>query len=610
MSTEMNVQYRPAQRGFGISQTNEFRKKKLCTKSLDIGLICDHGCLYCSTPTIASAWTHEAFGANDTTAQKAHNAGIAYVDLGTPENVKADAKELTVLDTVMLCTKVDPYSPAVQELNLFRDSLKNLLETTSVCKVRVLSKNAGIIDVLKDFTDYSDRITFSLSITAPPDLQEFVEIVEPRASSIRDRLDAIKRAKEMGFSVYGMICPCCPEILSNPNQLEAVLNELLPLSPEAVWLEPVNSRGQGFNNMIAALREAGKIEWADSIVKIKNGEAHDIYTASLINMIHEVHSRMAPEIPFHILTYNPEEKLKSMVTDDTDVVWLNKEYRHMEIMDVYVDELRKDQEQPRKHFDKDAQASLKESIIKYGLMQPIVFRVDKKKGQLIVAGERRVRAIKSILNEAKKNPEDQASQELLKRFEQIKGVYVSDNHREIALIENVQRENLNPVELAEGLAKLREEGRYGMDQLGEMIGKSMTTVSEVLSINKIPDEIRDEARRRNDISQWMLVEVAKQKGLKAKAKKWKTLKDSGFTQAAFRKKKKAASVKKQKSQETELSKKLAALNRTSNEIKILESFEVEKVTPEEFKELIKQLDLVYDAFTEVYSRIHANHIDA
>jgi hypothetical protein len=183
---------------------------------------------------------------------------------------------------------------------------------------------------------------------------------------------------------------------------------LLPLSPEAVWLEPVNSRGQGFNNMVDALREAGKTDWADSIQKIKTQEAHNAYTVDLINAIRNVHVKLAPELPFHVLTYNPQVSLKALVKDDTDVVWLNKEFNPMEIMDVYVDELVQDNDQPRKYFDKDTLASLKDSIIQYGLMQPIVFRQDEKK-QIIVAGERRVRAIKSILHDAKKNPDDPAS---------------------------------------------------------------------------------------------------------------------------------------------------------------------------------------------------------
>ncbi len=270
--------YKLVTRKSAITRTPEFEKKKLCTHSLDIGLICDHGCLYCSTPTIPSAFFNSAFKENGTTAQKAHNAHIAYVDLETPERVKADAKKLTSRDMVMLCTKVDPYSPAVQELNLFRDCLKNLLEINSECKVRVLSKNATIVDVLADFTDYADRIYFSLSITAPPELREFIDIVEPNASTIQERIDGIKRAKELGFNVFGMISPCIPGILTSESQLQAVLDEIIPLEPEAIWLEPVNRRGQGFKNMIAALNAAGKHAWAKSVddIRTQKGMTHTL----------------------------------------------------------------------------------------------------------------------------------------------------------------------------------------------------------------------------------------------------------------------------------------------------------------------------------------------
>jgi len=218
-------------------------------------------------------------------------------------------------------------------------------------------------------------------------------------------------------------------------------------------------------------------------------------------------------------------------------------YEDRKIYDIPVDDIHEDRRQPRKYFDEKAQEALKESIKEYGLMQPIVFRQREKDGHLIVvAGERRVKAIKSILGTAKKNPDDPAKQELIQRFSTIPGMFVAGKHQEIALIENVQRENLNPVELAEGLAKLKEEGNYGLDHLGTMIGKSTSSVSEILSINKIPDEIREEARKRKDISQWVLVEVAKAKGPKARAKKWEQLKDSGLTQAAYKKKKKDAAA--------------------------------------------------------------------
>ncbi|SKA71195.1 hypothetical protein SAMN02745704_00093 [Paucidesulfovibrio gracilis DSM 16080] len=311
-----------ATRKKAIYRTVKFDKKELCSHSLDIGLICDHGCLYCSTPTIASARTNPVFKENGTTAQKAHNAQLACIDLGTPERVAADAKQLTASDVVMMCTKVDPFSPAVQQTNLFRDCLYELLTNNPHCQVRVLSKNAGIVDVLKDFTEYADRIHFSLSLTAPTSQQDFIDIVEPNTSSITERIDALKEAHGLGFRMYGMVCPCIPGILTEYHQVESVFKEVLQFNPETIWVEPVNSRGQGFNNMVAALDEAGKHEWASSIKAIKNKDSHDEYVAGLINTVALVSKNLALDVPIRFLSYNRKDAISAKLIDDSHVIWL------------------------------------------------------------------------------------------------------------------------------------------------------------------------------------------------------------------------------------------------------------------------------------------------
>jgi len=266
------------------------------------------------------------------------------------------------------------------------------------------------------------------------------------------------------------------------------------------------------------------------------------------------------------------------------------EFEDRKIYDIPVDELLEDKEQPRKYFDKEALDALKESIKGYGLMQPIVFRHGEKDGKLmIVAGERRFRAIKSILSDAKNNPDDPKSQEILNRFEKIKGVFVSGNHKEISLIENVQRENLNPVELAEGLEMLQKPGHTGLALLGTLIGKSVSSVSEILSINKLPKEIRNEARKRNDISQWVLVAVAKAKGAEAQAKRWEKLKDSGLTQAAYRKKKKKAAVSGE-GQKFNFGSSMRAVKTASTQLLKLKGAAIESIPTKERQELREQLE--------------------
>ena len=276
-------------------------------------------------------------------------------------------------------------------------------------------------------------------------------------------------------------------------------------------------------------------------------------------------------------------------------------YEDRKIYDIPVDELLKDKDQPRKHFDKAALEALKESIKSYGLMQPIVFRQGETDGKLmIVAGERRFRAIKSILSDAKDNPEDPKSQEILDRFEKIKGVFVASKHKEISLIENVQRENLNPVELAEGLEMLQKPGHTGLEFLGTLIGKSVSSVSEILSINKLPKEIRNEARKRNDISQWVLVAVAKAKGPEAKVKRWEKLKDSGMTQAAYKKKKKEASEK-GGGQGFKFGSSMRAVKTASTQLQKLKGPEIDSISTEERQKLRVQLEALRAELEQVLS---------
>ncbi|WP_419778824.1 hypothetical protein [Maridesulfovibrio sp.] len=305
-----------------IYRTVKFNKKELCTCSLDIGLICDHGCLYCSTPTIAAARTNRVFKEHGTTAQKTHNAQIACIDLGTPKRVAADAKKLTESDVVMMCTKVDPYSPAVQDTNLFCDCLHEVLTNNSSCQIRVLSKNAGIVDVLKDFTEYKDRILFSLSITAPASMQDFIDIVEPNTSTIQERHEAMTEAHALGFRMYGMVCPCMPGIMTSLEQIKSTFQKILDLNPEEIFVEPVNSRGQGFNNMIAALDSAGMHSHAKDIKEIKNKDSHDDYVADLINTVAIAGDLLNIAAPIRFLSYNKKENIGAKLIDDYHVIWL------------------------------------------------------------------------------------------------------------------------------------------------------------------------------------------------------------------------------------------------------------------------------------------------
>ncbi len=149
-------------------------------------------------------------------------------------------------------------------------------------------------------------------------------------------------------------------------------------------------------------------------------------------------------------------------------------------------------DQPRKHFNPESLAELSQSIKEKGVLQPIIIRVDEKEKYHVVAGERRLRAAK------------------MAGIEEIPCIVTKGDPTEIALIENLQRENLKPIEEAEALARLMEAHSYTQEQLSSVIRKAKSTVSEALSLNRLPGTIKDEVRRAELYSKRLLVEVAKQ----------------------------------------------------------------------------------------------------
>ena len=132
--------------------------------------------------------------------------------------------------------------------------------------------------------------------------------------------------------------------------------------------------------------------------------------------------------------------------------------------------------QPRQHFDSAKLEELATSIREHGLIEPLVVRrVVGADSFELIAGERRWRALQRAgLREA---------------LVVVKDVSPSDAF-ELALIENVQREELNPIELAEALDRLVREHGYTQEALAERLGKDRTTIANALRLLKLPERIR------------------------------------------------------------------------------------------------------------------------
>ena len=130
--------------------------------------------------------------------------------------------------------------------------------------------------------------------------------------------------------------------------------------------------------------------------------------------------------------------------------------------------------QPRKNFDKEKMEELKGSIKKHGIIQPIVVR-KMANGYEIVVGERRLKAAKEIG---------------LKKIPAIIKTFNNEKSLEIALVENIQREDLNPVEQANAFKRLIDEFDLTQQELAEATGKSRALVANTIRLLKLNPEIQ------------------------------------------------------------------------------------------------------------------------
>ena len=144
------------------------------------------------------------------------------------------------------------------------------------------------------------------------------------------------------------------------------------------------------------------------------------------------------------------------------------------LQEIAVDRITPNPYQPRKHFDAEALGELKSSIAEFGVLVPIIVR-RRGDGYELIAGERRWRACAAL-----QRPTIPAI---------VRG---SDDRQtlEVAIIENLQRENLNPLEEAAGFQNLIDEFAFTQDQLASRLGKSRPAIANTLRLLGLPDQIK------------------------------------------------------------------------------------------------------------------------
>ena len=172
-------------------------------------------------------------------------------------------------------------------------------------------------------------------------------------------------------------------------------------------------------------------------------------------------------------------------------------------------------DQPRRYFDEEALADLTESIRTRGVLQPIIVRRDDlTDGRFIlIAGERRWRAATKA--------------RLAKIPALIRGP--KDDPAELALIENLQRENLNPIEEAESLQRLKEHRTLSDATLARIIGKSRQAVNESLLLTRLPESIKEECRMSGTYSKSLLLRLVRAPNSEAQLALWQSMKSGPVT---------------------------------------------------------------------------------
>ena len=143
------------------------------------------------------------------------------------------------------------------------------------------------------------------------------------------------------------------------------------------------------------------------------------------------------------------------------------------VVELRLTQIERNPDQPRKLFDPDEIAGLAASIDRVGQQNPILVKRLERDRYLLVGGERRIRACETLGRST------------------IYAIVTTGDPDEIALIDNVQRVDLNALELAEALARLIERHQYTQEQVGAIIGRSQTEVAKLLSLRRLPASIRE-----------------------------------------------------------------------------------------------------------------------
>lgn len=183
------------------------------------------------------------------------------------------------------------------------------------------------------------------------------------------------------------------------------------------------------------------------------------------------------------------------------------------VVELDIATLHPNPEQPRARLDPVSLDELRQSIERHGLLQPLLARKPEGgDGYELVAGHRRFEALRALGRAT------------------VPAILVSGDPGELALVENLQRQDLNPFEEASAVARLMERHGYTQGEVGAVLGRRQNTVSALLALNRLPDEIRkDCAADPSGLNRSLLIELAQIDDREQQLHVWKIAREGRLT---------------------------------------------------------------------------------
>ena len=150
-------------------------------------------------------------------------------------------------------------------------------------------------------------------------------MVEPHASPISERMEALKQAAKLGLRTYGMLCPLLPGIADAPNQIDGLVRFVADCGAEEVFSEAVNARGNSLTLTEQVLREKGFAAEAEAIAAIRKRTVWSSYVVGLLKNLQQAMRKHMATGKLRFLLYPKgltDHDRQAIQKDDAGVVWL------------------------------------------------------------------------------------------------------------------------------------------------------------------------------------------------------------------------------------------------------------------------------------------------